>query len=274
MLALSIGGYARLMMGKVRMVCRAGIVCAVVSVAAGTLAEAPDVGDEVVVFGDVQKLRHELRLAEEAVYHRFNDINSDDRFDIHCVNEEFLGSRIPRHTCRSNDWRDKASAHGQALLGEMRGESTLPPHLYLIQQQEGQRQLMREMRRLAVTDEQMALAMQRLGSAQRALKGPRWNGTQSRQVPPESYELPAEAARAFEVQIGKTPWVHGLEQRTFTVANVTGEIREFEAECPEGSKSIEYEQDREWTLPQSWGTCVLVVSAKRSTTFTLFEFAN
>ena len=51
--------------------------------------------EEIIVrgrgYGD---LRRQIQLAEELVYARFNDINSDDKFDIHCFERPMLGSRI------------------------------------------------------------------------------------------------------------------------------------------------------------------------------------
>ena len=53
-------------------------------------------GDEVVVRGQsLGTIRAEIRRAEDAVFTRFNEINSDDEFDIDCRMEVPLGSHVP-----------------------------------------------------------------------------------------------------------------------------------------------------------------------------------
>ena len=91
----------------------------------GDPAAAP--GDEMVVVGSMGELRRELRLAEEAVFNRFNEINSDDAFDIHCLLEPRYGSRIRALSCRSNSWREQEANYGTAVAREMQGA---PPRPY------------------------------------------------------------------------------------------------------------------------------------------------
>ena len=59
--------------------------------------------DEVItVVG--QKSRRDLRLEvqemREQVYGLFNELNSNDEFDVHCENVTVTGSRIPHRVCR------------------------------------------------------------------------------------------------------------------------------------------------------------------------------
>jgi hypothetical protein len=236
-------------------------------------AAAPE--DEMVVFGRVGELRKQMRIAEDAVFLRFNDINSDDKFDIECRSEVFTGSRIALRQCLSNDWRAQDAAAASATVQSLRGESATPASVYLSAQREGQQQLAREMRRLVATDEQLAAAVLRLGETQRALDlqtAARADLTLSRQITAADYEdLPTAAQRVFEVRVGKKPWVHGLTSRTFTIGNVAGEIRGLAFDCPDGRKRIEYQQNVDWTVPEGWQACALVVDAKRSTSFMLFE---
>jgi hypothetical protein len=232
--------------------------------------------DEMIVFGRIGELRKQMRIAEEAVFLRFNDINSDDKFDIECRPTAFTGSRIALRQCLSNDWRDQDSAAAESTVQSLRGESAVPASMYLAAQRDGQLQLAREMRRLVATDEQLAAAVLRLGETQRALDlqtGARADLTLSRQVTAADYEdLPAIARRVFEVRVGKEPWVHGLKSRTFTIGNVAGEIRRLAFDCPDGRKRLEYQEGVDWTVPDGWQACALVVDAKRSTSFMLYEF--
>ena len=49
-----------------------------------------------------ENLRVEIERLEVAVYERFNALNSDDEFDIHCLKQAPTGSNIPLRTCAPN----------------------------------------------------------------------------------------------------------------------------------------------------------------------------
>lgn len=257
-----------------------GAACALCCSAAGqTSAPQPaDVtaADEVVVFGNLGRLREQVRIAEDAVFLRFNDINSDDRFDIHCGMEAVTGTRIRLRRCVSNDWREQDAGAAASTVGALRGEAAVPATMYLAAQRDGQVDLAREMRRLAATDEQLQQAVLRLGAAMRALDdetGTRTDLTLSRPIGAGDYaDLPTDARRMFEVRIGKEPWAHALATRTFTLANVVGNIRGLSFDCPRGRRAhLDYEAGVDWTVPEGWSDCALVVQAKRGTSFMLFE---
>jgi hypothetical protein len=63
---------------------------------------APDVMEEIVVYGDksLSQLRREMHLASEAFFDVYNELNSDDDFDIQCDYETTLGDRRRNHVCR------------------------------------------------------------------------------------------------------------------------------------------------------------------------------
>jgi|GEM_PF-3416321 len=44
-------------------------------------------------------IRYQLRIAEDAMFDRFNELNSDDQFDIRCKNVRYTHSYIPRREC-------------------------------------------------------------------------------------------------------------------------------------------------------------------------------
>ena len=60
--------------------------------------------EEIIVYGDksLHVLREETIAAEEAVFSIYNDINSNDDFDIHCYEEARTGTRIKSRTCVPN----------------------------------------------------------------------------------------------------------------------------------------------------------------------------
>lgn len=236
--------------------------------------------EQEIASENANELRRQLQVAEEAVYSRFNDINSDDRFDIHCRNVTILGSRVPKRQCTSRDFRAQDAALGevttQGLSGGTSGAAgtATPGGQFLAAQLEGQAELFREIQRLAATDEQLAQAVAVLGERQRALAQfeSRANGsrTLSREMAPEEHGL-ADGHRAFEVRIGRDPWTHKLAEHTFTLTSVTGEIRNLNVECAANRTRLEYQQDIDWTLPASWQECSLIVDASRDTTFILVE---
>ena len=49
-----------------------------------------------------ENLRVEIERLEGAVYERWNALNSNDEFDIHCLKKEPTGSNIPLTRCAPN----------------------------------------------------------------------------------------------------------------------------------------------------------------------------
>lgn len=239
-------------------------------------ASPPAVDDEVIVRGRRgAELRVEIERAENAVFARFNEINSDDRFDIVCRLEPPIGSRIDRRVCQSNDWREQDANFGNALVRQLRGESGQIPEVFVMEQRRGQRLLADEMRRLIYQDEKLYQAVERFGKARLDLaefSRSAYRGSFARQVVPGEEGLPLGAARMFHVWIGSERWSHPLTLPTFGVAQVSGKIRTLEIECDQGRERHRYEDKLAWTLPPEWSACVLLVGAQRKTEFALYEF--
>lgn len=66
--------------------------------------EYVDTLEEIIVYGNksLHTLREETIAAEEAVFARYNEINSNDDFDIHCYEEARTGTRIKTRICVPN----------------------------------------------------------------------------------------------------------------------------------------------------------------------------
>ena len=64
--------------------------------------KAQETIDEIIVYGDMSlaQLRRQMHKASEAFFDVYNDINSDDQFDILCDYETRLGVRRRKHVCR------------------------------------------------------------------------------------------------------------------------------------------------------------------------------
>ncbi len=66
-------------------------------------ALAPEPVEEITVFADdsITALRHRLRAVDEQFFARYNELNSNDDFDMICKRETRIGSQIPRRVCLS-----------------------------------------------------------------------------------------------------------------------------------------------------------------------------
>jgi hypothetical protein len=119
--------------------------------------------DEVVVPGyRPQNLRVEIERLEQVVYDRWNALNSNDEFDIHCLDSEPTGSNITQTHCAPNfviEAESRAaedSVHGARTTGRSRNDE------YVATIQEKSRQLNEEMKRVARQDEQFLRDLVRL----------------------------------------------------------------------------------------------------------------
>jgi len=248
-------------------------------------AVAPE--DEIIVRGKaLEDLRFRIERAEDDVYTRFDEINSDDSYDIHCYDWVQNGSHIKKRVCLSNGARAADVAAAQATVFSLQGASTgdgvgLAPggqtgvaQAAREKQIEVEQRVRKELLRLAQEDPALRADVERLGEAYRALDGV----TGSR--PGETLyaelgaaqRLPFDAQHLFEVRVGNVAWSHALTSHTFTLANVQGRIRELHVDCGNTTKTLEYKADAEWSIPESWGACTLQIDAKRGTTFAFYEF--
>ena len=130
--------------------------------AASSSLAANDV-DEVVVPGvRPQNLRVEIERLEHVVYERWNALNSNDEFDIHCLDSEPTGSNITQTQCAPNfviEAESRAAedaVHGARTTGRSRNDE------YVAAIQEKSRELNEEMKRVARQDEQFLRDLVRL----------------------------------------------------------------------------------------------------------------
>jgi hypothetical protein len=251
---------------------------------AAAAAATPDTGaaagDEMVVRGKaLEKLRIQIKRAEDEVYARFNDINSTDLYDIHCYERAETGTRIKKRICLSNAWRAYDAAIAEATVRGFQaasiGGSGALAQAGRANQLATERRVVKELGELAHSDPALGAAMIRLGQAYQAeefVAGVRPAWTLYREVAADDKGLPFDAQRLFEVRIGQVAWSHPLTTRTFTIARVTGHIRGMRMDCDKNDEKLAFEEDVDWTVPDAWGECTLHVKAKRGTTFALYEF--
>jgi hypothetical protein len=73
--------------------------------------------DEVIVRGQrLSDFRIALEAARIRVYDVFNDLNSDDAFDVHCQVEASTGTRTRQHVCRPQFKDDISNAAARAWI--------------------------------------------------------------------------------------------------------------------------------------------------------------
>jgi hypothetical protein len=240
--------------------------------------------DEIIVRAKaLEKLRFEIKRSEEAVYARFNDINSNDLYDIHCYERRRFLSHINETVCLSNAWRkfDRAIAEstvqgmqGQSL-GSVAGTSTGFVQASRANQISTEQTIKKEMGELAHSDPALRAAVMHLGEvyqAEEAMTGLQSFRTLEWDVPAGDKGLPFQAQHLFQVRIGLVDWVHPLTSRSFTLGSVTGRIRDLRVNCGKTQHKLKYEADVDWTVPEAWGQCTLNVRATRETMFALYEF--
>jgi hypothetical protein len=250
--------------------------------------------EEIIVLGkQLEELRIRIERAEDDVYSRFNEINGNDAYDIHCYERAGMGSHIQRRTCLSNAWRQMDAAVAEATVRDLQSASGGPaapqgsqpaggtpaashiPQQYRAKQLRTEKLVADELRRLAHEDPELGAAMVRLGQAYQAeelMTGSRADWTLYREVTAGDQGLPFDAQHLFEVRIGATQWSQKLSTRTFTIVGVDGRIRGMRVACDKADRKLEYEDGLDWTIPDGWGACTLSVDAKRGTTFALYEF--
>jgi hypothetical protein len=89
--------------------------------------------DEAVVKGTrLWKLREDMVRTEEQFYKLFNELNTEDDFDVHCRMEAPLGTRLKKRICRIAFYEDAEAEAAQALLA---GQMVIDPNLVMLQRQ-------------------------------------------------------------------------------------------------------------------------------------------
>lgn len=103
------------------------IVLAALAFGGAAMAQTAQTGDqdevidEVTVVGQktVLVLRNEALQAEEKFLNSYNELNTDDRLDIVCVDTAPTGSRIVRRTCLPQYRWDERSNESASFLRNM-----------------------------------------------------------------------------------------------------------------------------------------------------------
>jgi hypothetical protein len=126
-------------------------------------ASTPEAGDTVVVPGvRPQNLRVEIERLEQVVYERWNALNSNDEFDIHCLDSEPTGSNITQTRCAPGFVIQAEARAAQDAIDGSRTTGRSNNTDYLVAMEAKSRQLNEEMQRIARQDEQFLRDLVRL----------------------------------------------------------------------------------------------------------------
>jgi hypothetical protein len=86
---------------------------------------------EVQVMGKrLYQMRQDIIRAEDQFFARFNELNTDDDFDVHCTMEAPTGTRLKQRVCRVQFYEKAQAEEAQALL---RGEFAPPADLVAVE---------------------------------------------------------------------------------------------------------------------------------------------
>jgi hypothetical protein len=130
--------------------------------------------DEVIVRGRRgDRMRAELVRVENAFYDRFNALNSRDEFDIVCMNDAPLGSRMPVRECLPEFALTAERRVAQDVLRQMQGigGGSSNPQIHFMRMDQKGAELVAEIQRLAREDEQLLRDLQRLAELRESLGG-------------------------------------------------------------------------------------------------------
>lgn len=128
-------------------------------------APQPDANvEEVVVPGHrPANLFAEIERLEGSVYQRFNELNSNDDFDIHCFKQAPTGSNIPLRRCAPNFVIEAESQAAQNTMVGARGRADARnTGDYNMHLEQLSRELTEEMQRVAREDKQLMRDLTRL----------------------------------------------------------------------------------------------------------------
>ena len=234
--------------------------------------------EEIVVIGqNPAMLRERIRLATDAVYAKYNELNADDNFDIHCRYRATTGTRMLSRVCESNYWRDAQADAGEEVARAMQGSSSFNPDTIYAQARLKSRQMAEEVYRLMLEDDEFRQTLSELGRLVQESRKDRPIARSTASVMTEGLLgeglLPYGAATVAQVTIGRRPWKHELSQRTFAFGSLRGNIQAIELSCRGGVEEfLVYEAAAEWSLPDDWRNCELRVEATPQTTFAFYEF--
>jgi len=124
--------------------------------------------DEIVVEGrKPENVYAEIERLELSVYDRFNALNGNDEFDIHCFKQAPTGSNIPLRRCAPNFVVEAEAQAAQNTMVGARGRADARNHGDTTVLEQKSKALTEEIQRLAREDAQLMKDLVRLDELKR-----------------------------------------------------------------------------------------------------------
>jgi hypothetical protein len=99
--------------------------------------------DEITIEGKkLSQLRMAVIETEDRFYKLFNELNTNDDYDVQCANQAPTGSRITRRVCKPVFYANAEAEYAQALVG---GYYAPPATMVALQRTDEYQQAMREL---------------------------------------------------------------------------------------------------------------------------------
>jgi hypothetical protein len=95
-----------------------------------SMVHGADVGEVVVSGARLDAMRAQIVRLEDQFYDRYNALNRNDDYDIHCISQARTGTRFVTRTCRpafeTTAVQEEASARSTTMGGVSRGATVTP----------------------------------------------------------------------------------------------------------------------------------------------------
>jgi hypothetical protein len=98
--------------------------------APGAVTETTELPEVQVLGKRLYQMRQDIIKAEDRFYAKFNELNTDDDFDIHCTMEAPTGTRLKQRACRVQFYEKAQADEARAFLT---GDYAPPADLVVLQ---------------------------------------------------------------------------------------------------------------------------------------------
>lgn len=100
------------------------------AIAAAGMNTASDLPEVLVESKRLYQMRNDIIQAEDKFFALFNELNTDDDFDVHCTIDTPTGTRISQRICRVQFYETAQAEWARSL---MTGDSVPPPDLVALE---------------------------------------------------------------------------------------------------------------------------------------------
>jgi hypothetical protein len=103
----------------------------------GAATETTDIPEVQVVGKRLYQMRQDIIKAEDKFFAKFNELNKDDDFDVHCAMTAETGTRLKKRVCKLQFYENAQAEEAQAML---RGDYAPPADLVALERSDEYKQ--------------------------------------------------------------------------------------------------------------------------------------